>query len=175
MLHTPFKSSVPFFSHDDDILTAYSALQFKYKLDLSKLDVVENDVVDDMNHFLSQANVDADEEHDPVIDIMRQGINNYMTLCQRLHFPCHTAFNWQQEFPQIFKKGGFDVVIGNPPYVDIKALDNDLVKQLFKNYKTAENRINLYSIFKLGNELKPLWNPYSDVCSACLSVLAIKD
>jgi tRNA1(Val) A37 N6-methylase TrmN6 len=26
------------------------------------------------------------------------------------------AFNWQNEFPQIFEKGGFDVVIGNPPY-----------------------------------------------------------
>jgi tRNA1(Val) A37 N6-methylase TrmN6 len=27
------------------------------------------------------------------------------------------AFNWEKEFPQIFAKGGFDVVIGNPPYV----------------------------------------------------------
>ena len=27
------------------------------------------------------------------------------------------AFNWQKEFPQVFEKGGFDVVIGNPPYV----------------------------------------------------------
>jgi type I restriction-modification system DNA methylase subunit len=27
------------------------------------------------------------------------------------------AFNWQNEFPQVFAKGGFDVVIGNPPYV----------------------------------------------------------
>ena len=44
-------------------------------------------------------------------------------------------------------KGGFDVVIGNPPYVDIKGLDNDLVKVLFNTYKTTENRINLYSIF----------------------------
>ncbi len=26
------------------------------------------------------------------------------------------AFNWQKEFPEIFKLGGFDVVIGNPPY-----------------------------------------------------------
>ncbi|WP_412984603.1 Eco57I restriction-modification methylase domain-containing protein [Pontimicrobium sp. IMCC45349] len=71
------------------------------------------------------------------------------------------AFNWQQEFPQIFNPSlrggttkqsvdvnqGFDVIIGNPPYVDIKALDNVIVKQLFKDYKTAENRINLYSIF----------------------------
>jgi hypothetical protein len=26
------------------------------------------------------------------------------------------AFNWEKEFPTVFEKGGFDVVIGNPPY-----------------------------------------------------------
>ncbi|MFD1015778.1 Eco57I restriction-modification methylase domain-containing protein [Winogradskyella rapida] len=26
------------------------------------------------------------------------------------------AFNWQEQFPQIFGKGGFDVIIGNPPW-----------------------------------------------------------
>ncbi len=26
------------------------------------------------------------------------------------------AFNWQEQFPKVFEKGGFDVVIGNPPY-----------------------------------------------------------
>ncbi|MBW7869853.1 MAG: N-6 DNA methylase [Flavobacteriia bacterium] len=26
------------------------------------------------------------------------------------------AFNWEKEFPKVFEKGGFDVVIGNPPY-----------------------------------------------------------
>ena len=26
------------------------------------------------------------------------------------------AFKWEEEFPEIFAKGGFDVVIGNPPY-----------------------------------------------------------
>lgn len=43
--------------------------------------------------------------------------------------------------------GGFDVVIGNPPYVDIKALPTDEVKKYFKIFNTTENRINLYSIF----------------------------
>lgn len=57
------------------------------------------------------------------------------------------AFKWEEEYPQVFEKGGFDVIIGNPPYVDIKALDNDLVKALFEKYETTENRINLYSIF----------------------------
>ena len=57
------------------------------------------------------------------------------------------AFNWQEQFPKVFEKGGFDVVIGNPPYVDIKQMDNDQVEYMFNNYRTAENRINLYSIF----------------------------
>ncbi len=27
------------------------------------------------------------------------------------------AFNWEEEFPDVFKQGGFDVIIGNPPYI----------------------------------------------------------
>jgi type I restriction-modification system DNA methylase subunit len=27
------------------------------------------------------------------------------------------AFNWQEQFREVFKSGGFDVVVGNPPYV----------------------------------------------------------
>ncbi len=57
------------------------------------------------------------------------------------------AFSWEKEFPEVFESGGFDVIIGNPPYVDIKGLEVSIVKELFKKYKTAENRINLYSIF----------------------------
>lgn len=41
----------------------------------------------------------------------------------------------------------FDVVIGNPPYVDIKALPKESVKDYFKRFATTSNRINLYSIF----------------------------
>ena len=57
------------------------------------------------------------------------------------------AFNWQNEFPTVFEKGGFDVVIGNPPYVDIKALDKDIVTYLFERFQSANNRVNLYSSF----------------------------
>jgi type I restriction-modification system DNA methylase subunit len=57
------------------------------------------------------------------------------------------AFKWEDEFPTVFAKGGFDVIIGNPPYVDIKGLDPEMVRILFNKYETTENRINLYSIF----------------------------
>ncbi len=32
------------------------------------------------------------------------------------------AFDWQAEFAQVFQDGGFDAVIGNPPYIRIQAM-----------------------------------------------------
>jgi predicted type IV restriction endonuclease len=32
------------------------------------------------------------------------------------------AFDWQAAFPEVMKAGGFDAVIGNPPYIRIQAL-----------------------------------------------------
>lgn len=57
------------------------------------------------------------------------------------------AFNWQNSFPEVFKQGGFDVVIGNPPWVDLKGHEPILVKYYFIKFYSTENRINLYSIF----------------------------
>lgn len=54
---------------------------------------------------------------------------------------------WHTWFHDVFEKGGFDIVIGNPPYVDIKGMPKNDVKMYFKNFQTCENRINLYAIF----------------------------
>lgn len=35
----------------------------------------------------------------------------------------HNPFHWFIEFPEVFEQGGFDVVIGNPPYVNRNELD----------------------------------------------------
>jgi hypothetical protein len=32
------------------------------------------------------------------------------------------CFDWEKEFPAIFKNGGFDIIIGNPPYYNIQTL-----------------------------------------------------
>ncbi|MBA7644216.1 Type IIS restriction enzyme Eco57I [subsurface metagenome] len=57
-------------------------------------------------------------------------------------------FNWEYEFEKIMvDEGGFDVVIGNPPWVDIKGLDPDFVKYYFSNYMTTSNRMNIYAVF----------------------------
>jgi type I restriction-modification system DNA methylase subunit len=58
------------------------------------------------------------------------------------------AFNWKNEFPEVFTKGGFDVVIGNPPYV--KARDNEDVKgrtYIEATYKSPYKMWDLYVPF----------------------------
>lgn len=31
-------------------------------------------------------------------------------------------FDWQKEFPEVFENGGFDIIVGNPPYVQLQVL-----------------------------------------------------
>ncbi len=56
-------------------------------------------------------------------------------------------FNWQQQFSEVFKQGGFDAVIGNPPYVNLVALPEEQRDYLQKKYKTCRNKSDLYSFF----------------------------
>ena len=58
------------------------------------------------------------------------------------------AFDWQKEFPQVFERGGFDVVIGNPPYVNMANIRNEHERKYYQNnYSTVKNKCDLYSIF----------------------------
>ena len=56
------------------------------------------------------------------------------------------AFNWQTEFPDVFAKGGFDVVIGNPPYFNVETL----------GYKSKQMEF-------LQNEYSEIWQDKSDI------------
>ncbi|MEN4019037.1 MAG: N-6 DNA methylase [Methanobacterium sp.] len=57
------------------------------------------------------------------------------------------AFDWEDEFSDIMANGGFDAVIGNPPYVDVKVLGNGIKKALSNKYSSATRRFDLYIPF----------------------------
>ncbi|MEB3378954.1 TaqI-like C-terminal specificity domain-containing protein [Flavobacterium psychrophilum] len=58
------------------------------------------------------------------------------------------AFNWQTAFEKVFAKGGFDVIIGNPPYVRSRGLFEDKEKEYFVNkYSTSSYQLDLYKLF----------------------------
>jgi len=55
-------------------------------------------------------------------------------------------FDWGREFAEIFKRGGFNVVIGNPPYVRQEGLGK--FKGYFqKHYKAYHGIADLYVYF----------------------------
>ena len=57
-------------------------------------------------------------------------------------------FLWHTWFKDIFDKGGFDIVIGNPPYLDYREIDSRVLSQT-KNWELNFNssRPNLYVYF----------------------------
>ncbi|MEA3223514.1 MAG: N-6 DNA methylase, partial [Thermodesulfobacteriota bacterium] len=62
-------------------------------------------------------------------------------------------FNWEQEFKDIMAQGGFDVVIGNPPYVTLRGkqdmgVSHTDVRYLLDNYPwSAEYKVNSFALF----------------------------
>ena len=63
-------------------------------------------------------------------------------------------FVWQVEFPEVFQEGGFDIVIGNPPYVRQELIRpiKPTLKQLFSEVYTGTADLYVY-FYKRGTEL----------------------
>jgi hypothetical protein len=60
------------------------------------------------------------------------------------------VFDWDDErkgFGGIMQRGGFDCVVGNPPYVDVKLLGDDIKQILSKHFSSATRRFDLYVPF----------------------------
>lgn len=56
------------------------------------------------------------------------------------------ALDWRRAFPEVFAQGGFDVMIGNPPYVRAEALA-PLKEYLEATYRTYHGQADLYVYF----------------------------
>jgi type I restriction-modification system DNA methylase subunit len=59
-------------------------------------------------------------------------------------------FDWKQAFPEAMKAGGFDCIIGNPPYIQLsmKAFRNEGINSyLRENYQFSGGRLNTFAFF----------------------------
>ncbi|MCD6455448.1 MAG: N-6 DNA methylase, partial [Methanophagales archaeon] len=60
------------------------------------------------------------------------------------------VFDWNDNvkgFGRIMKRGGFDVVVGNPPYVEFKRLDAGIKKPIRERFESAKGKFDLFIPF----------------------------
>lgn len=64
------------------------------------------------------------------------------------------AFNWEEEFKEVFDEGGFDVVIGNPPYVRVQEIPHNEIDYYAEVYEFTKGHVDLSILFiELANKL----------------------
>jgi type I restriction-modification system DNA methylase subunit len=80
------------------------------------------------------------------LPLLEQNIKKGNSLIDDQKIVGSVSFNWKQEFKMIMDEGGFDVVIGNPPYVRQEEL-TEIKPYLEANYKTYQGTADLFVYF----------------------------
>lgn len=71
-------------------------------------------------------------------------------------------FHWHLQFPQIFAKGGFDVVLGNPPWERVKLQEQEFFASRSEEIARAANASERKKLIaRLQEENPQLWDEWS--------------
>ena len=98
----------------------------------------------------------ADIKHNTERELQIAGFNNLIAKLKNLLQHSDEPFNhfdWKLDFPEVLnpylvnEKAGFDIVIGNPPYVEFKNLSKEIKPFLEKKYEPAKGKYDLYIPF----------------------------
>ncbi|ASA78338.1 Eco57I restriction-modification methylase domain-containing protein [Thermococcus sp. 5-4] len=130
------------------------SLDTKYAQEIIKLlDEMTNAVNDNLNQELAESLVESLKEKN--IKINMENLKELLDDLSKIG-----TFHWPWEFPEVFmEKGGFDIVIGNPPYGEINKTNNNkklarLLSILYKDkkvlgYKLQDEgrKVNIYKVF----------------------------
>lgn len=123
------------------------------------LDKFKNEISEHIVLRKKLKETEEDKEKQEIMDDinqLREKINLKLNQSLKEHFVNleeKRPFNWEFEFPEVFDseksegEKGFYIVIGNPPYRDIKELNTEIVDYIFLFYNSTMNRMNIYSTF----------------------------
>ncbi|MCH7726083.1 MAG: N-6 DNA methylase [Planctomycetes bacterium] len=62
-----------------------------------------------------------------------------------------SSFDWQERFPRVMQSGGFDAIVGNPPYLNIRlvhqAYGKEVTQYLRQRFRTASGNFDIFVVF----------------------------
>lgn len=84
------------------------------------------------------------------IKVCAEGNHEVQDAVDELEIPNDQFFLWHTYFADVFEQGGFDIVIGNPPYLRIQGIMDsapELAKLYSLNFRAATGSYDLYVCF----------------------------
>ncbi len=100
-----------------------------------------------LNLLLKLLEDETPETHKRLLPNLRDNIKCGNSLIDDPKVAGDKAFKWEAQFPDVFREGGFDVVVGNPPYIRIQTLGKEDVEYFNKIYESPERNYDLYILF----------------------------
>ncbi|MEI6746852.1 MAG: N-6 DNA methylase, partial [Methylococcaceae bacterium] len=153
------------------LVAAFDVLHFEYQKANNRIaEITEHGDIFDLNKEILNSNLFGVDLNSESVEITKLSlwlktaergkklttIDKYIQVGNSLGFDSPTfegGFCWQNNFSKIMKSGGFDVVLGNPPYVRQELL-SDVKPYLQKNYAVYHGVADLYAyFFELGLKL----------------------
>ncbi len=119
----------------------------------------EQDALANIQHAIKEYyNSDNHAQKVVLRNVINENVRNYiLTLkgctldirqkIKELPIPNDKFFLWHIYFKDVFDKGGFDIVIGNPPYINVQLMseeDKTLYKKLFSSFF---KRCDIFALF----------------------------
>ncbi len=91
-------------------------------------------------HTLSQAKGNLQGRINAVTDQADRGLHKMRSETMPLEAwqETHNPFHWFAEFPTVWRNGGFDVIIGNPPYIGLSSKKRHQFDYKWIGYKTEK-------------------------------------
>jgi len=134
--------------------TEYDPMRKKEKreqIEAIELKFIKSSIKEKVNEFdsrISNLNMQNPEDRKKQAALMKKKLEYSAIPEQIRNSKTRPYFLWKLNFFEVFQeKGGFDVVIANPPYVNIVNLSENL-RDTYKNiFYVTKNKVDLYAYF----------------------------
>ena len=126
------------------------AFDEKFALDNIQHAIKEYYLTDDHNAKLSLRSIINENVRSYIINL-KGCTPDIQRKIEKLPIPNDKFFLWHIYFKEVFDKGGFDIVIGNPPYISAVTMARSEEEKLLykKQYPEAKGAYDMYILFLL--------------------------